>query len=323
MPLITAACNKILQDVLAEEGFAGVASLITDNSSISGHMVTKKLANDPRVELLSFTGSTPAGREMNTMVANRFGKTIMELGGNNSLIIMDDADIDMAVDASMFAAVGTAGQRCTSLRRLYVHDKVYDTVVDKLKKRYSGIKVGDPLKEGTLCGPLITQKAVKDFKNGIEDIRSHGGQVLVGGNDLPDLGGNFVEPTVILADHSAPFIQEELFAPVLYVLKISSVEEAIAKNNDVPQGLSSSLFTKNMESMFKWLGPSGSDCGLVNVNIGTSGAEIGGAFGGEKETGGGRESGSDAWKQYARRSTCTINYSSTLTLAQGVSFDTS
>lgn len=164
---------------------------------------------------------------------------------------------------------------------------------------------------------------MKDYERGIAEIRASNAEILCGGNALPDMGGNFVEPTVVLADHKEPFIQEELFAPVLYVLKVSSVEDAIAKNNDVPQGLSSSLFTKNMESMFKWLGPSGSDCGLVNVNIGTSGAEIGGAFGGEKETGGGRESGSDAWKQYARRTTCTINYSSTLTLAQGVSFDTS
>lgn len=235
---------------------------------------------------------------------------------------MDDADVDMAIDASVFAAVGTAGQRCTSLRRLYVHEKVYDDVVKKLQARYANINLGDPLDPKTLCGPLVSQKAVQDYEKGIAEIRESGSTILCGGNVLSDRPGNFVEPTVVLADHSQPFIQEELFAPVLYVLKISSVEEAIAKNNDVPQGLSSSLFTRNMESMFKWLGPSGSDCGLVNVNIGTSGAEIGGAFGGEKETGGGRESGSDAWKQYARRTTCTINYSPTLTLAQGVSFDT-
>lgn len=314
--LITAACHKIIVDVLEEEGYpAGIATMISGKGSLIG----SKLAPDPRIELVSFTGSTHIGRGVAETVSGRFGKTILELGGNNSTVVCEDADMKMALSAALFGAVGTAGQRCTTLRRLYLHRSIHDDFLAKLVKKYGEIHIGDPLDSKTLCGPLITQAAVDDYVVGIEEIRASSAKILCGGNVL-DRPGNFVEPTIVSTSHNQPFIPKELFAPVLYVIPFDDIDEAIAMNNDVPQGLSSSIFTKSQENMFKWIGPVGSDCGLVNVNIGTSGAEIGGAFGGEKETGGGRESGSDAWKQYMRRSTCTINYSPELPLAQGIKF---
>jgi aldehyde dehydrogenase family 7 protein A1 len=235
---------------------------------------------------------------------------------------MDDADLDMAIRGVLFGAVGTAGQRCTTLRRLIVHSAVYDEFMERLTKSYSSIPIGDPLEEGTLCGPLHTKGAVEAYAQGIEAIKnasSEGARIVHGGRVL-DRPGNFVEPTIVETPAHLPFVHKELFAPILYVIKVDSLEEAIEINNSVPQGLASSLFTKDQASIFKWTGALGSDCGIVNVNIGPSGAEIGGAFGGEKETGGGRESGSDSWKAYCRRTTCTVNYSKNLPLAQGINF---
>merc|ERR1712137_575130 len=249
----------------------------------------------------------------------RFGRTILELGGNNATVVMPDSDLDLALRASLFGAVGTAGQRCTSLRRLYLHSSQYDDFVAKLVAAYKSIQPGSPLEEGTLLGPVHNASQVKEFTEGLEEIKKQGGKVLVGG-EVYDKEGFYVQPTIIEIDPKAPIVQRELFVPILYVLKFDTLDEAIAANNSVPQGLSSSIFTTDMKNVFKWIGPSGSDTGLVNVNVGTSGAEIGGAFGGEKDTGGGRESGSDAWKQYMRRSTCTVNFSSELPLAQGISF---
>ncbi|RLN83646.1 hypothetical protein DYB28_008970 [Aphanomyces astaci] len=252
------------------------------------------------------------GRHVSQVVAARFGKSILELGGNNAMIVDADADLDMALRATLFSAVGTAGQRCTTLRRLYLHEAIYESFVAKLVTAYDQITIGDPLDPNTLCGPLHNQAAVDNFANGIKSILAQHGKVLRGGKVLPG-PGNFVEPTLVAIEHDAPIVQ-------VWIRYFADLDEAIEKNNDVPQGLSSSLFTNNQAAIFKWTGPAGSDCGIVNVNIGPSGAEIGGAFGGEKETGGGRESGSDSWKQYMRRSTCTINHSKDLPLAQGINF---
>jgi aldehyde dehydrogenase family 7 protein A1 len=284
-----------------------------------GTDVGVKLAEDKRVPLVSFTGSTRAGHAVGNTVQNRFGKVLLELGGNNALTIMEDADLDMAVRSVLFAAVGTAGQRCTTLRRLLVHEDVYDQVVERLASAYKSVTIGDPSEPGTLCGPLHTEAAVAAFEQGIAEAVEQGGKVVVGGKRVEG-AGNFVEPTIIESNPDMPVVNREIFAPILHVMKIKSFEEAVAINNSVDQGLSSSVFTNDPGRIFKWMGPFGSDCGIVNVNIPTNGAEIGGAFGGEKETGGGRESGSDAWKQYMRRSTCTINYGKELPLAQGIVF---
>ena len=252
-------------------------------------------------------------------VQERFGKHLLELGGNNCLIVAEDAEVDMVVRSAVFACVGTAGQRCTTLRRLVIHESKYDEVVAKLKASYSSIikRIGDPLDSGTLYGPLHSKVGVQGYLKTLEDAKAAGGVIEFGGNTIDREGGNYVEPTIISClPHDSEVVHRETFAPIVYVLKCSSVEDGIAMNNEVEQGLSSSIFTKDLGNVFKWLGPKGSDCGIVNVNIPTSGAEIGGAFGGEKATGGGRESGSDAWKQYMRRSTCTINYSKELPLAQ-------
>jgi len=284
-----------------------------------GASIGEALINDPRMELISFTGSTKVGRHVNEVVASRFGKRILELGGNNAMIVLDDANQELAIRATLFSAVGTAGQRCTSLRRLYLQNGIYDDFVKKLTTTYASVKIGDPLTPGVLCGPLHTVAAVDIYRHGIETIRQQGGKILCGGKVLQS-EGNFVAPTLVAIEPNAPIVKEELFVPILFVMRVSSLDEAIEHNNNVPQGLASSLFTTNQKAIFQWTGPQGSDCGIVNVNIGPSGAEIGGAFGGEKETGGGRESGSDSWKQYMRRSTCTINHSSSLPLAQGIQF---
>lgn len=232
---------------------------------------------------------------------------------------MDDANLDIALRSILFASVGTAGQRCTTCRRLVIHEKVYDQVVTRLANAYKQVRIGDPLKEGTLCGPVHTKSAVKEYEEGIKRIIEQGGKILAGGKAIPG-EGNYVEPTIVEISHTAPITKEELFVPVLYAIKVSSFEEAVEVNNEVPQGLSSALFTNNQSHIFHWMGPYGSDCGLANVNTSTSGAEIGGAFGGEKETGGGRESGSDSWKQYCRRVTSAVNYSKDIPLAQGINF---
>jgi aldehyde dehydrogenase family 7 protein A1 len=318
--LVTVASVKIIEEVLKKNSLPeGVLTCVSGEVRPGELMV-----NDHRMNLVSFTGSTAVGRKISKQVAERFGKSILELGGNNAITIMDDADVNMAVKGCLFAAVGTCGQRCTSLRRLFIHEKVYDDVVAKLVNAYPSIAIGDPLDTKTLCGPLHTKFGLKQYVDGLEVIKKQGGKILYGGKTLEDTfpGGNYVLPTIVEIDQrKAPIVREELFCPILYVIKIKSFNEAVELNNEVPQGLSSSIFTNNLKYVFQWLGPNGSDCGLVNVNIGTSGAEIGGAFGGEKETGGGRESGSDSWKQYMRRSTCTINFGDTLPLSQGVKFN--
>jgi len=281
------------------------------------------MARNENIKLMSFTGSCETGRKVDAVVRARSGRSLLELGGNNAAIVMDDADLDLVIPGAFFAAVGTAGQRCTTLRRLIVHEKVYDQVVARLAKAYSQLKIGNPLEEGSLYGPLHSQTSVDLYLGAIEKAKKAGGTIVCGGKQLTDRESPFfVEPTIITdLQHDAEIVHTETFAPILYVLKCKDLDEAIKWNNEVEQGLSSSLFTTNMQNLFKWIGPKGSDCGLVNLNIPTSGAEIGGAFGGEKATGGGRESGSDAWKQYMRRSTCTINYSKSLTLAQGIKFE--
>lgn len=271
---------------------------------------------------MSFTGSTAVGRQISATVATRFGKCLLELGGNNATIVMPDGDLELAFQGSVFAAAGTAGQRCTTLRRLFLHESIYDGFVKRLAGAYAKVatRIGDPMHPDTLLGPLHTKRAVQDYLDGIESIKRQGGEILFGGEAVTSRAGNYVLPTLVAIHHGAPIVHKEIFAPILYVMKFKTLDEAIAYNNEVPQGLSSAVFTKSIQNLFKWIGPNGSDCGIVNCNIGTSGAEIGGAFGGEKETGGGREAGSDAWKQYMRRSTCTVNYSDVLPLAQGVEF---
>eukprot|EP00742_Colponemidia_sp_Colp-10_P001905 GILJ01002036.1.p1 GENE.GILJ01002036.1~~GILJ01002036.1.p1 ORF type:complete len:527 (+),score=89.41 GILJ01002036.1:45-1583(+) len=316
--LITVATTKIIEEVLRRNN---VPTAVLTCVVGSGATVGEAIIQDKRLGLISFTGSTEIGQRISSVVHGRFGRTILELGGNNACLVMDDADLDLVLRGCLFAAVGTCGQRCTSLRRLIIHESVYDQLVSKMVKAYGSIRIGDPLAADTLCGPLHTKASVREYTEGLEEIKRQGGQILVGGNVLSDRAGNFVEPTIVAIHHDAPIVKTELFCPILYVIKFSTLDDAIAYNNEVPQGLSSSLFTKNLQHLYQWVGPNGSDCGIVNVNIGPSGAEIGGAFGGEKETGGGRESGSDSWKQYMRRSTCTVNYSTKLPLAQGVKFD--
>ena len=313
--LVTVALQKIVADVLANHGFKSICTMMTGPGPIVGNAIVV----DKRVPLVSFTGSTAVGRMVSEKVHQRFGRTILELGGNNACSIMPDADLEIAFQGAVFAAVGTAGQRCTSLRRIFLHESVYDAFVARMVKTYGTLKIGDPMAAETLVGPLNSKMGVKAYTEGLETIKKQGGKILCGGKVIPG-PGNYVEPTIVAISHDAPIVHEEIFAPIVYVMKFKTIEEAIKYNNEVPQGLSSALFTKDLKHMFKWIGPQGSDCGIVNCNIGTSGAEIGGAFGGEKETGGGRESGSDAWKQYMRRATCTINYSDTLPLAQGVVF---
>lgn len=314
--LITLATANIIKDVLIKNKINPNVFTVLQG----GNEIGETMSKDPRVKLVSFTGSTKVGRIVRGVVEQRFGRVLLELGGNNAAVAMDDADLDMTLKASLFGAVGTCGQRCTSLRRLYLHESIYESFKEKLVKAYKTIPIGDPLESSTLCGPLNNQNAVNMYHNTLEMVQKEGGKVLCGGKRL-ERKGFFVEPVVVEAPYNAPFLQEEYFCPILFLQKFKTLEEAIELNNNQPYGLSSSLFTKNISNAFKWTGPHGSDCGIVNVNIGTSGAEIGGAFGGEKHTGGGRESGSDAWKQYMRRSTCTINHGTDLPLSQGVNFD--
>ncbi len=280
------------------------------------------LAKDKRIPVVSATGSTRMGRELAPVVAARFGKSILELGGNNAMIVAPSAKLDLALRAILFAAVGTAGQRCTSLRRLFVHDSLYDTLVPQLKKAYAGLPIGDPLAAGTLVGPLIDKHAFDNMERALAAVKAEGGSVTGGGRALADKFPNahYAHPAIVEIADQTPTVCHETFAPILYVMRYSNFEDALAKQNAVPQGLSSCIFTLDLQEAERFLGASGSDCGIANVNIGPSGAEIGGAFGGEKETGGGRESGSDSWKAYMRRQTATINYSNALPLAQGIEF---
>ncbi|XP_020297921.1 putative aldehyde dehydrogenase family 7 member A1 homolog isoform X1 [Pseudomyrmex gracilis] len=318
-PLVAIATTKIIAGVLESNGIPGsVASLIT-----GGPDVGETLVNDNRVSLISFTGSTNTGRQVALKVQQRFGKSLLELGGNNALILAEDANLEMAVRAAVFSCVGTAGQRCTTTRRLILHKKVKDKFLEKLKIAYKSIleQIGDPLDDGVLYGPLHNQKAVNAFKTTIQKAVTAGGTIEFGGKQI-ERPGFYVEPTIISGlSIETEVVQQETFAPIVYILDVNDLDEAINLNNCVEQGLSSSLFTKSIKNIFEWIGPQGSDCGIINVNIGTSGAEIGGAFGGEKATGGGRESGSDAWKHYMRRATITINYGNELPLAQGIKFE--
>ncbi len=314
-PLISIAMMKIAHRVFSEAGHPGVMGMMIGNDSKLG----EKMAADSRFPLVSATGSTRMGRSVGKVVAERFGKSILELGGNNALIVMEDADMEMAMRAIAFGAVGTAGQRCTTTRRVLVHESVENELVEKLVKVYGSISIGDPLDSKTLMGPLIDRVSVDHMQNALEKIKEQGGKVICGG-EVVEGKGFFVKPAIVLCQKPIPMMKEEVFAPILYITPIKDVKEAIKIQNDVPQGLSSAIFTNSMRTAENFLSHRGSDCGIANVNIGTSGAEIGGAFGGEKETGGGRESGSDAWKAYMRRQTCTLNWGTELPLAQGVEF---
>ena len=315
-PLCAIAVQNICNKVMEENGYSGIFSVIIGKGSIVGEEMIK----DPRLPLISFTGSTSMGRHVNKTVSERFGKTILELGGNNAIVIDESAEMELAIPAVVFGAVGTAGQRCTSTRRLIIHESIYDSFLEKLINAYRQVKIGDPLDNSTLMGPLVNEQAVDNYLNAIETATDSGGKVIFGAKILTS-DGYYVKPTIISAQNHWEIVQEETFAPILYVMKYSSIDEAISIHNDVPQGLSSSIFTTNIRNAERFLSNRGSDCGIANVNIGTSGAEIGGAFGGEKETGGGRESGSDSWKQYMRRQTNTINWSKDLPLAQGIEFN--
>jgi aldehyde dehydrogenase (NAD+) len=318
-PLCGIACQNIIRTVLERNDIPeGVSCLVTGNES--GDLIN----NDKRIPLVSFTGSTRIGRHVSKTVAERFGNTILELGGNNAIIVSEHADISMVLVGAVFGAVGTAGQRCTSTRRLIIHESVYDKTVAVLKNAYGQLKIGNPLDSNNHVGPLIDKGAVNDYLNAIEKAKQEGGKIIVEGGVMQGDGyesGCYVKPCIIEAENHFHIVQEETFAPILYIMKYNTIEQAIELQNGVPQGLSSSIFTNNMREMELFLSQAGSDCGIANVNIGTSGAEIGGAFGGEKETGGGRESGSDAWKAYMRRQTNTINYGTQLPLAQGIKFD--
>ncbi len=320
----TPLCGNAIQNIIAKVFKENNVPEGVNNLIQGGREVGEWMSKDTRIPLVSATGSTRMGKLLNTAVAARLGKTILELGGNNAIIISEHADLDMSLIGAVFGAVGTAGQRCTSTRRLIIHEKVYDSFVAKLTKAYGQIKIGDPLDSKNHMGPLIDKEAVKMYLNSIEACKKEGGKFLVEGGVLEGKGyesGCYVKPCIAEALPHYNIVQHETFAPILYVMKYSKLEQAIAIQNGVPQGLSSAIMTLNMRESELFLSQSGSDCGIANVNIGTSGAEIGGAFGGEKETGGGRESGSDAWKAYMRRQTNTINWSNHLPLAQGIQFD--
>jgi aldehyde dehydrogenase (NAD+) len=318
-PLSAIASMKICNEALKAGGFPDIFFLFND----AGNELAQRFVDDKRIPLISFTGSTKVGRHVGERVARRMGRSLLELGGNNAIIVDPTADLKLAIPAIAFGAVGTAGQRCTTTRRLFVHESIYDDVLGKLIAAYKQVegKIGDPTDPANLMGPLNSQDAVKGYLDAIERAKAQGGTIETGGAAL-DRPGNFVLPAIVTGlTNDAEVVQTETFAPILYVMKYSTLDEAIELQNAVPQGLSSSIFTTNLKAAEQFLSAWGSDCGIANVNIGTSGAEIGGAFGGEKETGGGRESGSDAWKAYMRRQTNTINYSDALPLAQGIKFD--
>ncbi len=312
-PLTAIAVQKICNRVMERHGWEGVFNLtVGDVPSVGERMLC-----DRRIPLVSATGSCGMGRRVAEVVGKRLGRTLLELGGNNGVIVMPDADLDMVVRAVLFGAVGTAGQRCTSIRRLFVHESLMETLTDRLISAYRQVKIGSPLEPDTLVGPLINQTAVERMQEALRWAVEQGGEIIWGGKPL---GGCFVEPALVRANTAMPLLKSEVFAPILYLVRFEHIDEAIAWHNDVPQGLSSAIFTRNLISAETFLSARGSDCGIANVNIGTSGAEIGGAFGGEKDTGGGRESGSDAWKAYMRRQTVTVNWSQELPLAQGIEF---
>lgn len=318
-PLTALACQKIAADVLKKNGMPeAVFNLVTTD-----RVIGERMALDKRIPLISATGSTAMGQKVGPQVSARLGKSILELGGNNAIIISEHADIEMAVRATVFGAVGTAGQRCTSTRRLIVQSTVFEQVKKRLLEVYSKITIGDPFDENVMVGPMIDFGAIETMQKALKTLVDQGGEILFGGEPVTEgvPGRNYVRPALCLARNEYPIVQEETFAPILYLIRYEEFEDAIRIHNDVPQGLSSAVFTLNMREAEAFVSAVGSDCGIANVNIGTSGAEIGGAFGGEKETGGGRESGSDAWKFYMRQQTNTINWGSELPLAQGIKFD--
>lgn len=320
-PMTALACQALFERAVKKFGDDapdGLSSVIIGMKDVGEQMV-----DDPRIALVSATGSTRMGREVGPRVAARFGKCLLELGGNNAIIVAPSADLDMAIPGIVFGAVGTAGQRCTTTRRLIVHESVYDALVPKLKKAYEDIRIGDPLATGTLVGPVIDEASFNGMQKALDAARSEGGNITGGDRVLEAEfpGAYYVKPAIAEMPSQTKSMCEETFAPILYIVKYSDLDTAIALQNDVPQGLSSSIFTTDVREAEQFISTAGSDCGIANVNIGTSGAEIGGAFGGEKETGGGRESGSDAWRAYMRRQTSTVNYSRELPLAQGIKFD--
>lgn len=315
-PLTAIAVTHITNRVMADHGLSGIFNLAIG----SGRDVGELLLNDKRVPLVSFTGSTSIGTHVSETVSRRFGRTILELGGNNAIIVSEKADLEMATRAILFGAVGTAGQRCTSTRRIIMQSSIAGELTQRLATAYKQVRIGDPLQPDTLMGPLVVNSSVVEMMEAVSQAVADGGKVVAGGHILPELGPNFVEPTIIKMPAQTEIVKTETFAPILYLLEYETIEDAIRIHNDVPQGLSSAMFTDSVREAERFLSATGSDCGIANINIGTSGAEIGGAFGGEKETGGGRESGSDAWKTYMRRQTNTINWSKELPLAQGIRF---
>ncbi|MCB0640624.1 MAG: aldehyde dehydrogenase family protein [Phaeodactylibacter sp.] len=319
-PLCAVACQNIFQEVLKANNVPeGVSNIIVGDYKVGEYMTT-----DPRVPLISATGSTRMGKIVGQTVAGRLGRSLLELGGNNAIIVTPNADLNIVLTGTVFGAVGTCGQRCTTTRRVIVHESIYGEVKEKLAKAYPQLRIGDPLDQNNHVGPLIDKAAVNNYLNAIEKVKAEGGTFLVEGGVLEGPGyesGCYVKPCIAEVQNHYAIVQHETFAPILYLLKYKDLSEAIALQNDVPQGLSSAIMTRDLQEAEQFLSVGGSDCGIANVNIGTSGAEIGGAFGGEKETGGGRESGSDAWKAYMRRQTNTINYSKELPLAQGIKFD--
>ena len=310
-PLCAIAVQKICNRVFERHGIKGVFNLVI------GRVVGERMLEDRRLPLISFTGSSQVGVHVAEVVGRRMGRSILELGGNNGIIVMNDANLDLALRAVVFGAVGTAGQRCTTTRRLFLQRGIAERMIEALIAAYKQVKIGNPLDESTVMGPLVTRDAVADMLHGLETIQQQGGEILYGGRHL---GGSYVEPALVRAKPGMLIVKEEIFAPILYLIEFDTLEEAIDQHNDVPQGLSSAMFTTNVLAAETFLSHRGSDCGIANINIGTSGAEIGGAFGGEKDTGGGREAGSDSWKAYMRRQTNTINWSSDLPLAQGIKF---
>jgi aldehyde dehydrogenase (NAD+) len=315
-PLCAVAVQNICNEVLNKFNAPNIFSTVIG----PGATIGEEMINDKNISLVSFTGSTKVGRHVNEKVSKRFGKVILELGGNNCIIVDETADMDIVIPAIVFGSVGTAGQRCTSTRRVIVHESKYVELTEKLIAAYKQVKIGDPLLPSTLMGPLVDSNAVDNFMKAVKTAKKLGGEVLHGGT-LASAGGNYINPTIIKAENNWEIVQEETFSSILYLMTYETLENALEMHNSVPQGLSSSLFTLNIRNAEYFLSSRGSDCGIANINIGTSGAEIGGAFGGEKETGGGRESGSDSWKQYMRRQTNTINWSKELPLAQGIKFN--
>jgi aldehyde dehydrogenase (NAD+) len=315
-PLCAVAVQKLCNRVLERHGYPGIFQLFMD----SGHELAQRFVDDRRVDLVSFTGSTAVGREVGQRVAARLGKSLLELGGNNAIIVDEFANLALAVPSIVFGAVGTAGQRCTSTRRVFVHESRLAELEQRLVRAYAQVRIGNPLEAGTLMGPLIDEGAVRRLESAVSTAVAAGGRLLTGGKRLVR-PGHFVEPAIVVSAHEAEIVRTETFGPILYLIPFRDLDDAIRMQNDVAHGLSSAIFTDRLQHAERFLSATGSDCGIANVNIGTSGAEIGGAFGGEKDTGGGRESGSDSWKAYMRRQTTTINWGASLPLAQGINFD--